>query len=674
MKRLQLKGLSTYFLLAFIAMPCAAGMTAKTQKTLDDCAKELASKAGGWCEMRVSDTTPSISAVWPDKQRMGKAWGNTGATSILIAWNGAGFDAKNHTFYFYGGGHGDYAGNEVYAFDLKKGLWERLTEPSPLTHYHHRKGADRVCEIPDIRSVPFPAHTYAGIIYINGQLLVNASAKGTIACLPKGQPAPAGTLLDQGGTYAFDISKRQWRKVSDTGYSSPRYVIVNGQLLIGDGDRLHYADLTTEGLKIYQQFSSHPDSGDGIAYFDTHRNLIWELTEAYLWSKDPKLGLTQTKTVMPAPHGKSMQLNNAGELISWSGHSLIASYSPEKDQWRVYDWKNEGGPQDGDNRVYSKWQYLPDYDLFVGISKHTTGVWVYKHPKDIAWKTLAGNSPQAFIDHAQAGTQVKIPPGTYSRGFTINKPLTVDMSGVELLQPIGGKGYVITQGGPITVENFDIRHPPGCGTNCAAFRLEKNPVVTLRNGIIANQENGILSGNDGGDVTLKNIRIIDTGGGATFGQQHGIYIGESDRLVADNIEVLSHHRGGHLIKSRAHLNTITNSRIDGQNSRHSRILDFPCGGNITIENSILIQSPHADNQDLFAIAPESCGKDQQSRVVMKNNQITAQRHSALWANGKYHIDWQLFGNRITGVSPKPWPKTAPDWRITWDMDGNQIHE
>jgi hypothetical protein len=46
---------------------------AYTSKTLADCAKELKEKDGGWCEMRVSDKTPSISSVWPTNEQLGKA-------------------------------------------------------------------------------------------------------------------------------------------------------------------------------------------------------------------------------------------------------------------------------------------------------------------------------------------------------------------------------------------------------------------------------------------------------------------------------------------------------------------------------------------------------------------------------------------------------------------------
>lgn len=538
----------TTLLLLVISSSLVAAPTAHSQKTLDDCAKELASKSGGWCELKVSDQHPSISAVWPDRSVLGSAWGNTGPASVLIAWNGAGFDAKRKTFYFFGGGHGDYGGNEVYAFSLPEGKWQRLTDPSPLDHYYLLEKAGKLCQIPDIRKVPFPAHTYGGIIYKDDYLLVNASALGTIGCVAANKAeVPAAKRLTSGGIYAFHLPTRQWSKVSEEKYHYPRFTLINNELFVGDLNTLYYSDFKAGTLTLFQRFTRHANAGDGIAYFDPGRNLIWEVTDTYLWSKGARLGLTQSKTVMQVPHGKSMQANNNGELISWNGTSLITSYSPEEDQWRIYDWKSQGGPQDGDSRVYSKWQYLPDYDLFVGLSKHTTGVWVYKHPTDIQWKTLKGSSPQAYINRAKSGTSVQIPAGTYSRGFTINKPLTVNMQGVELLQPIGRKGYVIVQGGPITVENFELTHPPGCGSNCAGFRLEKSPVVTLRNGIIAHQENGILSGNDGGDIRLENITISDTGGGGRFGQQHSIYIGAADTLYADTIRVNAHHNGGHLL-------------------------------------------------------------------------------------------------------------------------------
>ena len=60
------------------------------------------------------------------------ARGATGPASVWIAWNGAAYDPAKHRMYFWGGGHTDYGGNEVYCFDLELLQATRLTDPSPL--------------------------------------------------------------------------------------------------------------------------------------------------------------------------------------------------------------------------------------------------------------------------------------------------------------------------------------------------------------------------------------------------------------------------------------------------------------------------------------------------------------------------------------------------------------
>ncbi len=52
----------------------------------------------------------------------GNIWGYTGSKSVLNAWNGAAFDG--YRWWFTGGGHKDYGGNEVYEFDFTKLAWE----------------------------------------------------------------------------------------------------------------------------------------------------------------------------------------------------------------------------------------------------------------------------------------------------------------------------------------------------------------------------------------------------------------------------------------------------------------------------------------------------------------------------------------------------------------------
>ncbi len=649
---------------------------AYTSKTLADCNEELKEKDGGWCEMRVSDRTPSISSVWPSNEQLGKARSVTGPTSVLIAWNGAAFDKENNIFYFFGGGHADYGGNEVYSLDMNQGKWARLTDPSPLDHIqiYTTKPNKVICAVPDTNKVPFPAHTYSGTILYKNKLIIDSFGMGSVACYTDDTVEEKDTRVRKdSGIYAFDLKTYTWEKLRSKSYPYPRTVLINDEIYIGSADKLFYANYDGKDLVIKQQAYNHPPAGDGLAYFDKKRSILWELTNAYLWGTDVATGVSRYYKKFTISHGKSLAANNKGELISWNGKSLITSFDPDSEKWRFFDWKNLGGPLLGDSRVYTKWRYIEKLDLFVGISRHDTGVWVYKHPKNIKWRTLDAASPQPYIDNAAPGSTVTIPQGVYSKGFIVDKPLIVKMLGVELLNPIQRKGYIITQGGPITIDGFNISNKPNCNSNCAAIRLEKNPQVIIKNGIISNQENGILSGNDGGNVKLENITINNTNGGGRYGQQHSIYIGESDKFHADNITINGHEFGGHLVKSRAKDNLIINSKIDGLTSNHSRILDFPCGGNITLRNNILIQSPNSDNDDLFSISPENCGKGIHSIVNLTGNIIKSNKKNSEWANAKYNIIWNLTNNDIQGVVPQEWPTSLPEWKIEWNLNNNHIY-
>ncbi|MEM7356574.1 MAG: Ig-like domain-containing protein, partial [Acidobacteriota bacterium] len=49
---------------------------------------------------------------------------------VITCWSGAAYDSLENRMIVWGGGHGQYGGNELYAFDLDLLQWTRLTEPS----------------------------------------------------------------------------------------------------------------------------------------------------------------------------------------------------------------------------------------------------------------------------------------------------------------------------------------------------------------------------------------------------------------------------------------------------------------------------------------------------------------------------------------------------------------
>jgi len=100
------------------------------------------------------------------------------------------------------------------------------------------------------------------------------------------------------------------------------------------------------------------------------------------------------------------------------------------------------GPPIGDYRVYGKWVYLDDDDLFVGVSTDKTGIWVYKHPQNATYTTYSNVNAQKMIDQARPGDVVVIPPGIYQRGLFVNKSLTLKLRGVDLRSTVNSKSIL----------------------------------------------------------------------------------------------------------------------------------------------------------------------------------------------------------------------------------------
>ena len=50
--------------------------------------------------------------------------------SVIYEWSGGAYDTTRDRLIVWGGGHNNYSGNEIYAFDLATLRWQRLTDPS----------------------------------------------------------------------------------------------------------------------------------------------------------------------------------------------------------------------------------------------------------------------------------------------------------------------------------------------------------------------------------------------------------------------------------------------------------------------------------------------------------------------------------------------------------------
>lgn len=136
----------------------------------------------------------------------------TGIHGVTSAWSSAGFDTKRQRLLVWGGGHADYAGNEVYAFDLNTLAWTRLSDPWPLTD--SQSLIAKTGEYPDARGRPLPsqprsAHTYNYLQYIPA--LDSLCALGRSAIYPNSEPPDEGGPWEGAAkVHCFDCATNTW--------------------------------------------------------------------------------------------------------------------------------------------------------------------------------------------------------------------------------------------------------------------------------------------------------------------------------------------------------------------------------------------------------------------------------------------------------------------------------
>lgn len=612
-----------------------------------DCKTRLEKQGGGWCEIRLPGKHPSISAVWPPNLD-DRTFMASGPSSVLEAWNGAAFDEKDLLFYFMGGGHADYGGNEVYEFNLRNGRWTRLTDPSPLSFFIQIRDEGEVsstkCWVPDLRSVPGAPHTYDGLQFSKKTrtvfLIADHAANGSCFDSRRGhlKGDPRLLLSEDSGIFEFNPSRHKkrnglaslaWRRLAipdGLDLSYPRSLeLPDGTMMVGNSANL-YPFNPSSGV-IGKRLWDEADFGDGLTEFHP-TGQIMSLHHDALIISDLE---TKASKIIAAPHtrlhGKSLAVDNKGGVFSWDGKEKILAFDMHTPElgWTLYDW-TDAGPSSGNNNVYSKWQYISAHDVFVGLSLHTTGVWVYKHPSTMPGIKLSNTNLDSLISDAKSGSVVSVPPGSYGQGLYIDKSLTVKLKDVQLWGVAEDRGIININCDDCTVviEDFysDGRKAGCLDNNCAAIKAEgRNFHLTVRRAHLDNSVMGILTDDLGGRLIVEDSLIENTGLNSqsdTYG--HGLYAGNIDSLIMRRSTIRNVNSSGHILKSRAKETILENVYLLGDRGFHSRSIDMPCGGVLRITKSVIQHGVNSENNDVIALGaePDNCEINPLRVFVTKN--------------------------------------------------------
>lgn len=292
--------------------------------------------------------------------------------AIVDAWSGGVYDRDRDRMVVWGGGHADYSGNEVYAFDLESLAWSRLNDPSLDVGGDEASGY-----YPD--GLPRSRHTYDYLVYVPE--LGSMCSAGGAGLWMSGQIGVAN--FD-----CFDFDALQWTSFAPTPEGSiggiADYDPVAGRVAYVAGPGIRYLtdyDVATD------TWTTHGDNftNGGLGYaltgrvHPTARSFVAAGASAlYAWDLDVAGGVVET-TLAPANTPPGFDRANPGfdydasldRLVWWGGGTSVWSLDLEGMTWVEHPAAPESTvvpPEPVTNGTFGRFRYAIAADVFVLVN------------------------------------------------------------------------------------------------------------------------------------------------------------------------------------------------------------------------------------------------------------------------------------------------------------------
>lgn len=339
---------------------------------------------GTWYQVP-SSTLRAVAYPWPPQPNPG----GHGVAALMDAWSGAAYDTTRNRLIVWGGGHGDYPGNEIYVFDVPTLAWELIAGAGagPSLNWG---GVEASGVYPD--GLPRSRHTYNYIQYIPS--LDALCSLGIGPTYPDAQPGASSSMVQcfgfTTGLWSLQPTRIVTGSVGVTGASSAMDAAGNAWLHTTIAQEGLYkwtvaTDTWAKRANAYAQYSY------GLtAALDTTRNQLVALGSGEFYVHDlDVVGTIPTQT--PAMTGPST-LKNAqapgfvydpvgDQFIGWTGGTALWRLDPVT--WIVtaitLDVSNAVTPTNPDvTGTYGRFRYLATYHALIVVNSVDQNVYLYK--------------------------------------------------------------------------------------------------------------------------------------------------------------------------------------------------------------------------------------------------------------------------------------------------------
>ena len=337
---------------------------------------------------------PSVNPEYPDAP----PWrGSTGQPSVINAWNGGAFArdvGRLGSLLAFGGGHSNYYGNEIYAFDLENRSWSRVTDPFVASKevltafYEHGEFSD---------GSPLPPHTYDYVDYHPGTRSFVVLRGIQQLYVPSGG-------VSAGPPHLFDFDDGKWRRGAApagpynsagwSAYDARRDLFwvnpPNGTVGFRSFDPNARSDAGVVGAWSRAYSARKKGRGDGVAGYDPVRDLIvytdFASSPGVVYALDLEnpaadpVALRDTGRPPGAAKGHGWDWSGLrGSMIYWprKGGAEVHELRPSDRDWRSGSWTwnplavadNAVTPQSmtRENGVYSRFRIVTFQDAEVAL-------------------------------------------------------------------------------------------------------------------------------------------------------------------------------------------------------------------------------------------------------------------------------------------------------------------
>ena len=297
------------------------------------------------------------------------SWPAAGDPSmVFVAWGGATFDTKRNRLTVFGGGHGDYKGNEVYVLDLQANPITpvRLTEPD-----QYPIGQTCLGTVPGHAPDPVSRHMYGGLTYLPTQDAMFVMG---------GSAADSGCGQNDG--YYFNLASNTWTQRSP-GWNAWQNAVPNCDYNGAAGTVLCFNN-TVGSMFVYnpsqntmteqsQEAGGFPDlSFTGVMDPDGKRFYLvgGGDFEYYDVSGAPPYPARQTVTASNCGTFNAADYPGVAYdpvqkiLVQWAGGNTVNTYNPATNSCSSVT--NPNGPASaGAHGTNGRFRYVPSMGIFI---------------------------------------------------------------------------------------------------------------------------------------------------------------------------------------------------------------------------------------------------------------------------------------------------------------------